>query len=251
MIALTIWTACTASAPPEEPAPQPVDPLPWNFGGPTSSDEVDLDAVGEALSRAANEALAYDARPIVDAYLARLDASATGDCPDETVDQDGNRYWLSGCIADDGTAFGGFLFHSPVTDQNDGTFVFSGDTVNGNARIERGPESLDIQGAATYLTGTTLDESADIVVTSVSGGFALDPAPAGWLAEGPQSAEIQLAWIDFREFPGTIVQVGGSMVTTLPSGTWATVFAGTTMASGTLSECDLEPGGVVDVRDPG
>jgi len=252
MIPIVIAAACAPSAPPPAPTePAALEPLPWTFDAPAEPGEVDLDALGIALERAAREVLDYDARDVVDPYLAHLAASADPGCPDVTVDPDGNRYWLSGCQSKDGTSWAGFLFHSPVIEVNDGAFVFSGDTLNGNARVaEPQGRALDIQGAAGFLTGTSVDGATDVVVSTVRGGFALDDAATGWLADGPQSVDIELVGLSFVAVPGALVQATGSVVTDTPDGTWAVTFDANAVATGPLSDCEEEPGGTVVARDP-
>ncbi len=249
MIGLWMGLGCPADAPPEAPGDDIVEPLPWTFSAPERGEEVDLVAIASALDQGVLDAMAIDARQVVDAYVDRLATSADVGCPQVTADGLGNTYWLSGCTTDDGTSFGGFLFQS--NGGTDGGFSFVGDALNGNARITSGDGStIDIQGSVGFLQGETLDGSADVVFSEVSGGFALDPAPPGWLASGPQSVEIAIVGIALRAIAGTIVQVTGSVVTAGDDGTVAVLFDETAMASGPLSACDEEPGGIVEVRDP-
>ena len=249
MIGLLMWTACTPEAPVPDDEPA-LEPLPWTFEPPARADTIDLDAVGTALNQAAREVLAYDARDVVDAYLDRVATSATASCPEVTLAADGSRYWVSGCATDDGASFGGFLFHTPLLDSSNGQFLFSGDTLTGNARVtDPAGMAIDIQGAAAFMFGTALDGSTELVISSVNGGFALDDAPSGWLADGPQSVEVQLVGFRLLTIPGAAVQATGAVVTSVSGDTYAVNFDVTTMATDALSSCDIEPGGVIEVRD--
>lgn len=232
-----------------------IEPLPWTFETTPRPDDVDLVAVGEALDLAALEVLTYDARTVVDAYLDQLAVSDDASCPEVAVDPSGNRYWFDGCIANDGSLYSGFLFYYPQTDASDGTFVFSGDTVSGNARVlDSAGRAIDIQGTASFLSGTAVDGTSNIVVSTLQGGFGLDAAPPGWLAAGPQSADLTILGLTFTGFPGAAVEVAGAVVVSrgagdAADGTYAVEFTGNRMVSGPLSPCDSEPGGTVAVRD--
>lgn len=256
MIGFAMWVACAGGGSDGPASDEPaLEPLPWFFETTERSDDIDLVAVGEALDQAVREVLTYDARHVVDAYLDQLDASTDPNCPEVTVDGAGNRYWLAGCAADDGSIYSGFLFHYPQSEVPNGDVLFSGDTLDGNARIIDGlGRAIDIQGSVGFLTGTAVDGSSDLVVSSIAGGFGLDDAPEGWLATGPQSVQVVLVGLTLRSVVGSLVQVAGSVVTLREAGdrsdgAYAVTFDDNVMATGALSACNSEPGGTISVRD--
>ncbi|MEN0062525.1 MAG: hypothetical protein AAGA48_10280 [Myxococcota bacterium] len=250
MIGFALWTACT-SAPSGPLDPPPIEPLEWDFSTDDTLEPIDLAAVGSALDRAVVDVLTYDARPLIEGYRDRLATSGTPNCPAITVDPAGNQYWVSGCYADDGSVFGGFLFYYPQVDNFDGQFLFTGDSVVGNARIvDPMGDAIDIQGSAVFLRGRAADDSSELVVNSVSGGFGMDADAPRWLDAGPQSANVELVGLQFVGGLGLVVQATGAIVVADDDGTWAASFSANAMALGPLSACDSEPGGVVSVRDP-
>lgn len=235
-----------------EPGTVPEDVSPWDYTAEgTELPDVDPDGLSRALDQAIAEVLVEDARPVVAGYLDRYATSATAACPPITDDGLGNRYWATGCAAPDGTYFGGYLSHYTF----DGTFdaesglYLTGTQLGGNITIDGPGGILDLEGSATFVTGISGDRTTELVVSSLIGGFYA-PSPGSWLGEA-RSVTNTLTGYTIPSIGGVVVVVDGSVVVLVDGEPYSVVFHGAQVANAAIgSDCDREPGGTVDIRDP-
>jgi hypothetical protein len=241
---------------PSDPTfPTETSPAPWTFeDDEPAPGPVAPAALERALQVALVQILTYDARAIVDPYLARYAESATPACPGAIPDGYGNEYWATGCNADDGTYFGGYITQSVFTDvySDDGGIYQSGATLGGNiVLVEPDGATLDLEGTAAVVTGASLDGNVLLLTSALLGGFAYDSADAdGWLADGMQSLDVTLFVYDVVDVGGRLAVVDGAVNPFIDGETWSVQFANTAANAPIGSACDLEPGGIVQIRDP-
>ena len=236
------------------PEGDPLDPSPWSYTPDEPGDDgVDLDAMGRALDAAVLEVLTIDARTVLDPYLATYAQSSTATCPPTTTDGDGNLYWQGSCDAPDGARFGGYLSHFVFRDFVDVDFVLQGDTLTGVVTVTNAAgDTLDLEGDAQWLTGLSHDGTTELAISIVNGGFAWDGPSPTWLADGRRAVSIGLTGLTIPAIDLRLVLVTGSVTPVVDGALYAVRFPDNHVAKqlAGFSDCGLEPGGSIEVRDP-
>lgn len=241
-------------APPEpvEPDEPPIDPAPWTFV--STGDEApgfEPETLGRVVEAAAAQVLTYDAEPVIDAYTALFEGSSDATCPTVTLDPSGNRYWVDGCTADDGTFFGGYLSDVRFTDTVDAEagLVYNGTQLAGNVALI-GPEgAFDLEGSALWIDGVSLDGAVELVVSALVGGFYLQGDPS-WLGE-PASVNVTLTGYSVPAYGGVATQADGSVPVVVDGDRYDVWFHAVSVGdAGVGSLCEEEPGGMLEIRDP-
>jgi hypothetical protein len=244
-------TSPTTSEPPE--TTDPFEPSPWDYQGTDATGgDVDLDALGRAIDAAVLEVLSLDPRAALDPYLATYAQSRTPSCPPAAGDGLGNVYWQGYCTAPDGATFGGYLTHYAYVDYPDVDFVLNGDLVSGVITVtDAAGHQLDLEGEAQWLTGVSHDGSTELVSSYLNGGFAWDGPAPGWLADGRRSVSVAITGIAIPIIDLDLVIVSGSVTPEVDGELYAVQFPDNHASDEAigLSDCALEPGGTVHVRD--
>jgi len=248
------------------PVKDPADPDPTDPGEtapedpPYVADEdaieplLGLDEVGAAVTEAVATAKMVDGSLLFRAYRAALD-EASSSCPymdplyQELYSVD---YWYDSCTADSGTSFNGYGYGYLYEPFWSGTYYYSDYAYfYGDAVVSWADGSEFVaSGNASY---TNYDESTSnygVMSLYTFGQFSwdADEAAGTWLAAGV-SASLSTYAVDYRGWGARMVVFDGGL-SHLDGTTNAVVFDQLYAANQVYgSPCEMEPGGMVSVRD--
>ena len=207
----------------------------------------DAAAVTAELEWAAARFVTFDARPLIEGYLALLVAGDDGYCPTYGVIDD-TVYWADACTAETGTRFDGygyFVDYDGVSDGNGTTY--QGAAIYGVATIE------DADGQRIVAAGGVAQVEGDgngthVAMLQMDDGFALqgDLAAGTWLADS-ESPELVLNGAEVEALGVRYLVVRGRLVGEAFD---AIIFDDLMGVSGAVEgACTTEPAGAASLLD--
>ncbi|MEO0606500.1 MAG: hypothetical protein AAF211_34050, partial [Myxococcota bacterium] len=223
---------------------------PASGSAPSQGASVDLDVVNQAIETAYAALDQIDPAPLLAIYDAMLADSASG-CPAFFTAEDGFEYWLDDCEAPSGASFEGFGVGQVDTD-----VPFDQDLLGTTTTIGGSGTMVAADGTTLTMNGfvqLSAASSPGLIFESlvVSGTFSTDASGAGgtWLAEG---WEPEVTVVRYELPGGGRVRTATGVLEGLSVGGTAVpvVLQDVAAAEETtgLSDCAVEPTGVVSVR---
>ena len=235
----------------------PVDPVgddfePSPYVVPDDADDAptyDRTFVEKALDEGIQAIIAINAKPALDGYRVAMTWSDAS-CPTWYTDGDGNSYWYAYCYASAGGTYSGYGYHYQsvaVTDENgtwDSETVYLSATIDGP-----GGKRFGGAGSAQVTTGYATD-GAWVSQSYLDGTFEWSDAESGsWLADG-LSPQIGLYQNTYPDGASAYTYANGAITgSSAVSATIAFAENGIYQNIYWDGDCDIEPSGVISVRD--
>lgn len=209
----------------------------------------DRASVETGLQQAVDAIVAIEARPALDAYRVAM-TWADDACPAWYTDQNGNTYWYAYCYASAGGTYSGYGYHYVYNDVVDANGTWDSEQLYLSATIDGpGGKRFAGTGGAAFTAGYNT-ELAYVTSSYLDGTFEWTDADAGsWLADGlsPQVSMYRYT------YPGEVARytyvdgaiTGSASVAATVAFTETAIYQNVYWDAG----CDLEPQGVISVRD--
>ncbi|MEL6346857.1 MAG: hypothetical protein AAFV53_27335 [Myxococcota bacterium] len=217
------------------------------------SAEIDLDAAGAAIQGVLSNIHAYNAMPVLESYDHFMGA-ADDQCP-LYYEQNGNAFWYSDCVSDEGMMYSGYAFYNLYEQENlfgDGN-LWDAVSLSGTADMESGQGARFHLGGQAYSAWTSgNDGGSDFTVyqSSISGTFFDDSGERSgdWMSTG-QTPTVSMFAAEYTDYGLRYMLVDGDAV--LKGDVTAVSFENLLMytyAPG-FYPCREEPAGALSFRD--
>lgn len=214
----------------------------------TDSTSFETEAVEDAVQDALQVFLDLDAGPIIGAYQDLMDHAESG-CPSWYTSEDGIPYWYDSCTTGEGASFEGYAYELDYDGVVDGNITWYGPAVGAVGAII-GPDgtTFEMNGTAIDWTGEIGDNEAYVQYSAMDGEFSYSGQLGGWLSNGLAPQFVRYIY-DLYPSNARGIQVDGS-VTGLDGSIDTVAFEGVYLLeeATTMSDCELEPSGVISVR---
>jgi len=183
--------------------------------------------------------------------------SGDDDCPYYYKDSDGENYygtdyWSDTCTSDSGSTFSGYGQSYNYVPYISGSYIY-----DDQAYITSYGSITDRLGASLDLSGSFYHYSYGYTTSDTRYGYAYLIGDARWSAEDAEgswladeySLDLTYSWGYYPSYPGYYIDLSGS-VSGLTGATNSALFDSFYLSSASIgSDCEIEPAGVVSVRD--